>query len=40
MNNLKTANAFVFNAEIDTNYLNSLYGDDYRLSAGSIRIRF
>jgi HPt (histidine-containing phosphotransfer) domain-containing protein len=29
MNNLKTANAFVFNAEIDVNYLNSLYGDDY-----------
>ncbi len=29
MNNLKTANAFVFNAEIDANYLNSLYGDDY-----------
>ncbi len=28
MNNLKTANTFVFNAEIDTNYLNSLYGDD------------
>jgi len=29
MNNLNTANAFVFNAEIDTNYLQSLYGDDY-----------
>jgi HPt (histidine-containing phosphotransfer) domain-containing protein len=29
MNNLKVPNAFVFNAEIDTNYLNSLYGDDY-----------
>ncbi|HXB31404.1 MAG TPA: Hpt domain-containing protein [Puia sp.] len=29
MNHLKTANAFVFNAEIDANYLNSLYGDDY-----------
>jgi HPt (histidine-containing phosphotransfer) domain-containing protein len=29
MNNLKVSNAFVFNAEIDTNYLNSLYGDDY-----------
>jgi HPt (histidine-containing phosphotransfer) domain-containing protein len=29
MNNLKSANAFVFNAEIDANYLNSLYGDDY-----------
>ena len=29
MNNLKTANAFVFNTEIDVNYLNSLYGDDY-----------
>ena len=29
MNNLKTANAFVFNAEIDANYLNSLYGEDY-----------
>ena len=29
MNNLKTANAFVFNAEIDTNYLNSLYGEDF-----------
>ena len=29
MNNLKTSNAFVFNAEIDVNYLNSLYGDDY-----------
>ena len=29
MNNLKTDNAFVFNAEIDANYLNSLYGDDF-----------
>ncbi len=29
MNNLKTDNAFVFNAEIDVSYLNSLYGDDY-----------
>ena len=29
MNNLKTANTFVFNAEIDANYLNSLYGDDF-----------
>jgi HPt (histidine-containing phosphotransfer) domain-containing protein len=29
MNNLKTSNSFVFNAEIDANYLNSLYGDDY-----------
>ena len=29
MNNLKTANAFVFNSEFDVNYLNSLYGDDY-----------
>jgi HPt (histidine-containing phosphotransfer) domain-containing protein len=29
MKDLKTANAFVFNEEIDTNYLNSLYGDDY-----------
>ena len=29
MNNLKTANAFVFNTEIDVNYLNSLYGDDF-----------
>jgi HPt (histidine-containing phosphotransfer) domain-containing protein len=29
MNNLNTANAFVFNAEIDTNYLHSLYGEDY-----------
>jgi hypothetical protein len=29
MNNLNTSNAFVFNAEIDTNYLNSLYGDDF-----------
>jgi len=29
MNNLKTANAFVFNPEFDVNYLNSLYGEDY-----------
>jgi HPt (histidine-containing phosphotransfer) domain-containing protein len=29
MNNQKTANAFIFNAEIDANYLYSLYGDDY-----------
>jgi HPt (histidine-containing phosphotransfer) domain-containing protein len=29
MNNLNTSNAFVFNAEIDANYLNSLYGDDF-----------
>ncbi len=29
MNNLNTSNAFVFNAEIDTNYLNSRYGDDF-----------
>jgi HPt (histidine-containing phosphotransfer) domain-containing protein len=29
MNNLKTANSFVFNTEIDANYLNSLYGDDF-----------
>jgi HPt (histidine-containing phosphotransfer) domain-containing protein len=29
MNNLKTSNAFVFNDEIDANYLNSLYGEDY-----------
>jgi HPt (histidine-containing phosphotransfer) domain-containing protein len=29
MNNLKTANSLVFNAEIDTNYLNSLYGEDF-----------
>jgi HPt (histidine-containing phosphotransfer) domain-containing protein len=29
MNNQKIANAFVFNAEIDTNYLDSLYGDDF-----------
>jgi HPt (histidine-containing phosphotransfer) domain-containing protein len=29
MNNLKTANTFVFNSEFDVNYLNSLYGDDY-----------
>lgn len=29
MNNLKTSNTFVFNPEIDANYLNSLYGDDF-----------
>lgn len=29
MNNLQTANAFVFNVEIDVNYLNSLYGEDF-----------
>ena len=29
MNNLNTSNAFVFNAEIDANYLSSLYGDDF-----------
>lgn len=29
MNNLSAINAFIFNAEIDTNYLQSLYGDDY-----------
>ena len=29
MNNLKTSKAFVFNPEIDANYLNSLYGDDF-----------
>ena len=29
MNNLKTGNTFVFNPEIDANYLNSLYGDDF-----------
>jgi HPt (histidine-containing phosphotransfer) domain-containing protein len=29
MNNPKTSNSFVFNPEIDTNYLYSLYGDDY-----------
>jgi|SRR5579863_2494643 len=29
MNNLNTSNTFVFNAEIDANYLNSLYGDDF-----------
>ncbi len=29
MNNPNTANAFVFNPEIDVNYLNSLYGDDF-----------
>jgi HPt (histidine-containing phosphotransfer) domain-containing protein len=29
MNNLNTSNAFIFNAEIDTNYLSSLYGDDF-----------
>jgi HPt (histidine-containing phosphotransfer) domain-containing protein len=29
MNNLKTANAFIFNPEFDVNYLYSLYGEDY-----------
>ncbi len=29
MNNLSAINSFIFNAEIDTNYLQSLYGDDY-----------
>ena len=29
MNNLNSSNAFVFNAEIDASYLNSLYGDDF-----------
>jgi len=29
MNNPNTANSFVFNSEFDTNYLFSLYGDDY-----------
>jgi HPt (histidine-containing phosphotransfer) domain-containing protein len=29
MNNLNTSNTFAFNAEIDTDYLTSLYGDDY-----------
>jgi HPt (histidine-containing phosphotransfer) domain-containing protein len=29
MNHLNTANAFVFNAEIDANYLGSLYGEDF-----------
>ena len=29
MNNLKTANTFVFNPAFDVNYLNSLYGDDF-----------
>ena len=29
MNHLNTSNTFVFNAEIDTNYLNSLYGGDF-----------
>ncbi|MDP4129057.1 MAG: Hpt domain-containing protein [Bacteroidota bacterium] len=29
MNNLSSVNSFIFNAEIDTNYLQSLYGDDY-----------
>ena len=29
MNNPNTSNSFVFNPEIDTNYLFSLYGDDY-----------
>jgi HPt (histidine-containing phosphotransfer) domain-containing protein len=29
MNNHTALNSFIFNAEIDTNYLQSLYGDDY-----------
>src|ERR1700760_2873940 len=29
MNNLNSSNTFVFNAEIDANYLNSLYGGDF-----------
>ncbi|MEO6961065.1 MAG: Hpt domain-containing protein [Puia sp.] len=29
MNNPSAVNYFIFNAEIDTNYLQSLYGDDY-----------
>jgi HPt (histidine-containing phosphotransfer) domain-containing protein len=29
MNNVKINNTFVFNPEIDANYLNSLYGDDF-----------
>ena len=29
MNNLSAINSFSFNAEIDTNYLQSLYGNDY-----------
>ena len=29
MNNPSATNSFIFNAEIDTNYLQSLYGDDY-----------
>jgi HPt (histidine-containing phosphotransfer) domain-containing protein len=29
MNNPSAINSFIFNAEIDTNYLQSLYGDDY-----------
>ncbi len=29
MNNLKTHNSFVFNEEIDADYLYSLYGDDF-----------
>jgi HPt (histidine-containing phosphotransfer) domain-containing protein len=29
MNNPAAINSFIFNAEIDLNYLQSLYGDDY-----------
>jgi HPt (histidine-containing phosphotransfer) domain-containing protein len=29
MNNPSAINSFIFNPEIDTNYLQSLYGDDY-----------
>jgi HPt (histidine-containing phosphotransfer) domain-containing protein len=29
MNNLTAINSFIFNTEIDTNYLQSLYGEDY-----------
>jgi HPt (histidine-containing phosphotransfer) domain-containing protein len=29
MNNLTAINSFIFNTEIDTSYLQSLYGEDY-----------
>jgi HPt (histidine-containing phosphotransfer) domain-containing protein len=29
MNNLSAINSFIFNSEIDSGYLQSLYGDDY-----------
>ncbi len=29
MNNPDAINSFIFNSEIDSNYLHSLYGDDY-----------